>query len=76
MAEHEGLSWEYRIESDPPAGETLAALGADRWELIGIDNRDGRYLFKRPMLSFRSRVTLAQRTRVFGLRARQREAEA
>ena len=54
----------------------LAKLGAEGWELTAIDPRDGRFYFKRPAPSFRERVTLEQRTRVYDVRAREREAEA
>jgi len=75
LAEHKPHAWEYHTERDPAEAD-LAALGAGGWELTAIDARDGRFFFKHPAPSFRERVTLEQRTRVFELRAREREAEA
>lgn len=54
----EHRTWEYRTTSARSAPE-LNRLGADGWELIGI--LDGELYFKRPGLSFKERVTLAQR---------------
>ncbi len=50
--------WEYRIEQSP-SSEMLSQLGADGWELTGIEG--GSCVLKRPALSFVERVTLEQR---------------
>lgn len=75
MAESGRSAWEYRLEADPSEAD-LASLGADGWELAAIDQRNGRFIFKRPAPALRERVTLDQKARVYATRAAQREAEA
>lgn len=58
-------SWEYRLET-VPAPEALALLGREGWELVGLDG--GQAYFKRPIPSYRERVTLAQRQRALQTR--------
>ncbi|MDQ3167634.1 MAG: D-ribose pyranase [Chloroflexota bacterium] len=58
-------AWEYHREppgEDQPA--RLASLGADRWELVAALG-GGEMIFKRPVVTFRERVTLDQRRAVF-----------
>jgi hypothetical protein len=58
-------NWEYRVERDL-SDDALAALGADGWELTASDGLDvGRFIFRRPALSFVERVTLEQRARYY-----------
>ncbi len=53
--------WEYRFEHAIPI-ETLQELGAQGWELAGVDERSTtKFIFKRPAQSFVERVTLEQR---------------
>lgn len=54
-------SWEYRVEEPLPGPETLTRLGAEGWELVGVES--GRAYLKRPAPSYREAVTLAQRER-------------
>ncbi len=57
--------WEYRFELAMQI-EKLNALGADGWELAGVDERDRtKFIFKRPAQSFVERVTLEQRARYY-----------
>jgi hypothetical protein len=58
-------NWEYRVERDL-SDAALAALGADGWELTASDGLNfGRFIFRRPALSFVERVTLEQRARYY-----------
>lgn len=57
--------WEYRFELAIQI-EKLNALGADGWELAGVDERDRtKFIFKRPAQTFVERVTLEQRARYY-----------
>jgi len=57
--------WEYRFELAMQI-EKLNALGADGWELAGVDERDRtKFIFKRPAQTFVERVTLEQRARYY-----------
>lgn len=53
-------AWEYRVLAEPAAG-ALQVLGAEGWELVGLDG--GRAYLKRPAPSYRERVTEEQRRR-------------
>ena len=75
MAESHASKWEYHLEPIVDA-DALNGLGADGWELIAIDPHHGGYVFKRPLPSFRDRVTLEQKTRYYRLWERQREEKA
>ncbi len=57
--------WDYRTEASV-SPEKLNELGADGWELSGVDERDRtKFIFRRPAQSFVERVTLEQRARYF-----------
>ena len=57
--------WDYRIELALPT-EKLQELGADGWELSGVDEGDRtKFIFRRPAASFVERVTLEQRARYY-----------
>lgn len=57
--------WEYRVEDAIPV-EVLNELGADGWELTGVDDRQHtRFIFRRPAQSFVERVTLEQRAHYY-----------
>jgi hypothetical protein len=57
--------WDYRIELALPI-EKLRELGADGWELAGVNERDRtKFIFRRPVQSFVERVTLEQRARYY-----------
>jgi hypothetical protein len=55
--------WEYLTVAEQEAGD-LNPLGAEGWELVGVNS--GRLYFKRPLPSFRERVTLDQKRHVYG----------
>jgi hypothetical protein len=55
--------WEYLVVAENEA-EDLKALGEQGWELAGVS--DGRLYFKRPVASFRDRVTLDQKRHYYG----------
>ena len=57
-------TWEYRTRMAASESD-LNHLGADGWELVGIS--DGVFYLKRPIQSFRERVTLEQKQRYFAL---------
>jgi hypothetical protein len=66
MSDSTHSTWEYRIESDL-AEAALNRLGAEGWELVAVDTRNGNatcYL-KRPRLDFREQVTLEQKARYY-----------
>lgn len=75
MPEAHASQWDYHVEVGPTP-DTLAKLGEDGWELAAIDPKTGGYVFKRPRPSLRERVTLDQKARLYGHRARLRESEA
>ncbi len=56
------LTWEYRVETAPDL-DTLNALGAEGWELAGVEATI--CYFKRPALDFREQVTLEQKLRYY-----------
>ena len=57
--------WEYRVEMAIQI-EKLNALGADGWELAGVDERDRtKFIFKRSVQTFVERVTLEQRAHYY-----------
>jgi hypothetical protein len=57
--------WKYRVEMAIQI-DKLNALGAEGWELAGVDERDRtKFIFKRPAHSFVERVTLEQRARYY-----------
>lgn len=56
--------WEYLVEPTI-SPERLKALGWVGWELAIFDERDGNYVFRRPIRSFVERVTLEQRARYY-----------
>jgi hypothetical protein len=56
--------WEYLTIAVEEGGD-LNALGRDGWELVGVDN--GKLYFKRPVVSFRERVTLDQKRHYYGM---------
>ncbi len=58
------FGYEYRIE-DRSEAASLNELGRDGWELVGIDSADRLY-FKRPLPSWKDRITLEQRAAVLG----------
>ncbi len=61
-----GASWEYRVVPDTAGVAHLNALGNAGWEVVGRDSAAaGTLLLKRPGLSFRERVTLEQKRRVY-----------
>ena len=64
MAEHEFQTWEYQTAANPDE-DRLNALGADGWELVGVEN--GICYFKRLRPSFREQVTLDQKRRYYAL---------
>jgi hypothetical protein len=55
--------WEYLTVAENEAGD-LDALGGQGWELVDVSA--GRLYFKRPLPSFRERVTLDQKRHVYG----------
>ena len=59
------LVWDYLILPAEPAPEvaTLRELGQDAWELVAVSA--GTHYFKRPALTFRERVTIDQKRRVY-----------
>ena len=75
MADMEPRTWDYHLESAPD-GARLAVLGGEGWELVAIDPKHGRYVFKRPRPSFRDRVTLEQKSRYYRLWGIDKEREA
>jgi hypothetical protein len=50
--------WEYLMIAEQDAGD-LNELGEQGWELVSVSN--GQFYFKRPVVSFRERVTLDQK---------------
>jgi hypothetical protein len=62
----QGSTWEYLIIPDVDRGR-LSELGRDGWELVAIGGNAPEALLylKRPMRSFRERVTLDQRRAYF-----------
>lgn len=65
-------TWEYRAEPTPGL-DRLNELGAEGWELIGIDA--GAFYLKRPALSFKDRVAMEQRAHYFANRNAQSHRE-
>ena len=66
-------SWEYLTATNLDQTR-LNELGADGWELAGIER--GEFFLKRPRLSFREQVTLEQKQRYYALwNVRPNEAE-
>ena len=57
-------AWEYRTEVTADSLD-LDALGRKGWELVGVSAGEGVMVFKRPVLSFRERVTLDQKRRYY-----------
>ena len=57
--------WEYRIISETVDVDHLDTLGQAGWEVVGGGDATGKRLLKRPGISFRERVTLEQRRRVY-----------
>jgi hypothetical protein len=64
--------WEYLSIAEQEAGD-LNALGDQGWELVGVS--DGRLYFKRPIVSFRERVTLDQKQHYYAMLGVPLEAE-
>ncbi len=62
----ETRTWEYRMVDPLDPDFDLDALGRDGWELVAALGAASRVLyFKRPAPSFRERVTLDQKRRVY-----------
>jgi hypothetical protein len=57
-------AWEYRVVV-ALKDEGLNELGSDGWELVGVSGDS--FVFKRPGLSFKERVTLDQKQRYYAL---------
>lgn len=62
MSAAEHVTWEYRC-SGLLAEPELNKLGRDGWELTGVTT--GVLFFKRPLPSFKERVTLEQRAHYY-----------
>lgn len=60
----EAQRWEHRVIAATDE-QALQALGAEGWELVGVDG--GKLYLKRPALPFRERVTLEQKARYYAL---------
>lgn len=75
MTDAEPAKWDYRVEAMPNP-KALARIGDEGWELVAIDPKNGDYIFKRPRLSFRERVTLEQKQRYYALWAKERASES
>jgi hypothetical protein len=59
---NEADNWEYRV-IDRPDESALNQLGESGWELVGVD--DGKGFLKRPVPSFKERVTTDQKRRYY-----------